>query len=196
MIAQLNGKLSYVSEDIVVVDVGGVGYAVRVTPTIVSNLPKVGSPVRLYTYLQVKDDGLTLYGFNSTQQRELFELLLSVSGVGPKVAQSIVSALPLNTLLNALLREDVVMLTQIPGVGAKLAQRLAMELSEKVGQLSWHVEEREVGGVLVEEATEALLGLGYTPTEAKRAASGAVRRLGAEATLEAVIREALRRLGG
>jgi len=195
LIAHLQGKLSYVSQEAIVIEVNGVGYLVHVASATVASLPKVGSPVKLYTYLHVKESEMTLYGFTSAEQRQVFELLLSVSGVGPKMAAALVSSLPLNTLVNAILQEDAVMLTQVPGIGAKLAQRVCLELHEKIATIPWSMEDREEGGLHVNEAVEALMGLGYTHAEARRAAVAAARQLGPEAALEEVIRAALKRLG-
>lgn len=196
MIAHLNGRLTHVLPEAIVVEAGGVGYLVQVAPATLASLPAVGSPIRLFTYLSVKEDRLTLYGFSNLEQRQLFELLLGVSGVGPKSALALVSAFPLRTLANAIMQQDAAMLTKIPGIGAKLAQRVCLELHERVGLLAWSVEERGAASPHLDEAIEALLGLGFTQAEARRAALAAARQLGAEAALDDLLREALRRLGG
>jgi Holliday junction DNA helicase RuvA len=188
--------LTHVSPEAIVVEAGGVGYLVHVAPATLAGLPRVGSPVWVYTYLNVKEDSLTLYGFTSLEQRQMFELLLGVSGVGPKSALTLVSSFPLRTLVNAITQQDTAVLTKIPGIGAKLAQRVCLELHEKVGLLSWSVEERGAGGAHVDEAIEALMSLGFTQAEARRAALAAARQLGTEAALEDLLREALKRLGG
>lgn len=195
MIAHLSGRLTHVSPEAIVVEASGVGYLVHVAPAILASLPPVGSPLRLFTYLSVKEDSLTLYGFSNLEQRQLFELLLGVSGVGPKSALTLVNAFPLRTLANAIRQQDGAMLTKVPGIGAKLAQRICLELHEKVGLLAWSIEEQGVASPYTDEAIEALTALGFTLAEARRAARGAVRQLGAEAALDDIVREALRRLG-
>ena len=195
MIAHLNGKLTYVSPEAIVLETGGVGYWVQVAPATMGQLPQVGSTARIYTYLSVKEDSLTLYGFAHLEQRQMFELLLGVSGVGPKSALILVSAYPLQILANAIMQQDTAMLTKIPGIGTKLAQRICLELHEKMGLSSWGVEDRGASSPHVEEAIEGLLGLGYTQAEARRVVLAVSRQMGSEALLDDLLRAALKRLG-
>jgi len=133
VIAHLRGVLVEKDIDAVVIDVGGVGYAVTVTANTMRDLPPVDSEVRLYTYTHAVQDGpLQLYGFSDVDERRLFQAMLSVQGVGPKVAVAIVSGLPPSELVRAIASADVARLTQIRGVGRKIAERLAVELREKV----------------------------------------------------------------
>lgn len=197
MIAYLSGKLVALGEDHILVEVNGVGYLVHVGTGTLAQLPPLGSPVRIYTYLTLQDGEMRLYGFTEALQRELFEELMTVSGIGPKMALTIVSSLPLNTLLRAIAQEDVALLTEVPGVGIKLAQRITLELRERVARLGWRVEAApsDTARVVIEEVVEALLQLGFTQGEARRAATLAVRQLGEGATTEAALKAALQKLG-
>jgi Holliday junction DNA helicase RuvA len=145
------------------------------------------------TYLAVREDALTLYGFVEDDERTLFETLLTVTGVGPKVAQNLVAALPPQRLVEAVGRGDEAQLTAVPGVGKKLAQRLILELADKIGQRSWTMS--APADAPLNDVLEALAGLGFTAVEARRAARAARQRLGEGAALEELIRYALRQLG-
>jgi Holliday junction DNA helicase RuvA len=193
MIAHLNGRLTQLAEDSVVVECAGVGYRVLVAPPTLARLPAVGQPVRVATWLAVREDALTLYGFAGDDERELFEVLLAVNGVGPKVAQNLVGALGVERLAEAIARGDEAQLTRVSGVGKKLAQRVIMELADKIGQRGWSQTAPSTSPVL-EEVVEALTGLGFSAVEARRAARVAAERAGGEAPLETVLREALRQM--
>ena len=197
MIAHLSGKLVEIAEGHAVVDVNGVGYLVQMGSGILAQLPPLGSSVRLYTYLAVQENDMRLFGFVEALQRELFEELLTVSGVGPKMAVNIVSSLPVNSLLRAITQDDVAVLTEVPGIGKKLAQRIALELQERVGRLGWRSEAPadDPGRALIQEVVEGLSQLGFTRSEAVRAATLEVRQLGVEANAEAALTAALRKLG-
>ena len=136
MIAHLRGTVLERGIDTAVIEVGGVGYAVTVTSAAMRALPPVGAEVRMYTYTHaVQDSPWQLFGFVDADERSLFEALLSVQGVGPKVAVAILSGLPVGELVRAIAGSDVARLTQIRGVGRKIAERLAVELREKIGAL-------------------------------------------------------------
>jgi holliday junction DNA helicase RuvA len=164
MIARLTGRPSGRTRDGIVLDVGGVGYLVRAT---VRALQKAegAKEVELDTYLHVREDALQLYGFAEPAERELFEQLLSVSGVGPKVALAIVSGSTPRDLRRAIALEDTTRFVAIPGIGKKTAQRVVLELKEKLGL------EAEIGPAGGPElvARDALVELGYSPVEAERA---------------------------
>ncbi|HOP80895.1 MAG TPA: Holliday junction ATP-dependent DNA helicase RuvA, partial [Armatimonadota bacterium] len=119
MIAHVSGELTLVEADHVVIDVGGVGYKVYAPLSVIAELPKPGTRVKLHTYTQVKEDAITLYGFTDTVQLNLFELLLTVTGVGPKVALNILSVLPVESTVEAISRDDTLALNRVPGVGNK-----------------------------------------------------------------------------
>jgi Holliday junction DNA helicase RuvA len=164
MIAKLRGRPAGRTLEGVVLDVGGVGYLVRTT---VRALRKAdcAKEVELDTYLHVREDALQLYGFAEPAERELFEQLLSVSGVGPKVALAIVSGSTPRELRRAIALEDTTRFIAIPGIGKKTAQRVVLELKEKLGL----EEELGPGGVPELVARDALVELGYTVVEAERA---------------------------
>ncbi len=155
MIAHLNGRLTNLSEDSVVVECAGVGYRVHVAPPTLARLPEVGGTLRLPTWLAVREDAMTLYGFSSDEERELFEVLLAVNGVGPKVAQNLVASLAPARLVEAIGRGDEASLTQVTGVGKKLAQRIVVELSDKIGAMTFSRGEEHpfLGRKLAEEKT-------------------------------------------
>jgi len=176
VIAHLRGTVAERSPEGVVIDVGGVGYAVTLTAWALRALPPVGAEVRIQTYTHAVQDGpLQLYGFADADERRLFEALLSVQGVGPKVALAILSGLPAGELVRAISGGDVARLTQIRGVGRKIAERLAVELRDKIGALGVGGAGREGGGASplpttlppgrLGEVYGALLALGYKPAE-------------------------------
>lgn len=193
MIALLRGRVVASSLGEVVLDVGGVGYAVRVAPgTVVGSQ---GAEVTLHTVLAVREDALTLYGFAAATARDLFTVLLGVTGVGPKVALAALGTLGEQGLRRAVVAEDVAALTVIPGVGRKGAQRMILELRERLGAADAADLPGAAAGVLSPraEAAQALVALGYAPAEAARTldALGA----GEQATAEELLRDALRLIG-
>jgi Holliday junction DNA helicase RuvA len=169
MIAQLRGLLAVRDIDAVVVDVGGVGFRVFVPQTVPDRLGGLGQEVTLYIHLHVRENDLTLYGFEGEDDRDLFRLLLTVSGIGPKVALAMLSHLPPDQLRIAIAQEDVVVLARVPGIGPKTAKKLVFDLKEKVA-----VEEPLAAPepALTEADADliaALTGLGYSVREAQEA---------------------------
>jgi Holliday junction DNA helicase RuvA len=195
MIAQLAGSLAYKSPEHLVVDVHGVGYQVLVSLNSFYRLPEPGDSVRLLIHTHVREDALQLYGFIDREEKQLFLLLNSVSGIGPRLALNILSGTPTNELLDALEAGDLVRLVAIPGVGKKTAERLVLELRDKIklvkGARGADDGRRATG--LETEAVSALVNLGYRQNEAERAVKAA-RAAGAN-DIEAVIRTALKRVG-
>ena len=196
MIAELTGTLGRIGVEYVVVDVGGVGYKVFTPLSVMAELPPAGSEVRLFTHTYVKEDALALYGFSDLDQQTLFELLLTVSGVGPKVALNILSVLPVEQLVDSIARDDHQSLVRIPGIGSKTAQRIVLELKEKTASLAW---EKRVERLAVPEEREALadlvdglVGLGYKKDEARDAVEQAVKTVGDESNTAALVRQALK----
>lgn len=170
MIARLHGKVASVGQDSLVVDVGGVGYRVRVPRSLLQELEGAGETVTLHTHLHVRENELTLYGCSSEDQLGLFETLLGVSGIGPRSAMNILSAVPAETLREAIARGDAAALARLPGVGKRTAERLVTELKGKLG---------EVGGAPLgalsagdAEVIAALTALGYSVAEAQQALAG------------------------
>lgn len=193
MIALLTGRLAASGLGKVVLDVGGVGYQILVAPGTVSGA--VGATLTLHTHLSVREDALTLYGFTTPVEKGLFETLLGVTGVGPKLALAAIGTLGADGLRRAVITEDVAALTVIPGVGRKGAQRMILELRERLGASGDGMPGAPVrpGGARA-EVGEALTGLGYGAQEV----AGALDGLPAEpdAAPEQLLREALRALGG
>jgi len=201
MIARLHGTLLVKTPGEVVVDVGGVGYRVFVSLATFTTLPGVGSEVTLDVHTHVRDDALQLYGFASPREKRVFELMIGVAGIGPKLATNVLSGIPADEMVEALIEGNVARLVAIPGVGRKLAERLTVELRERAallrngrnGAAAAEAEDRSPSGVL-REATSALVNLGYKVVEAERAVKSAAGRAGGR--LEDVIRLALQGIAG
>jgi Holliday junction DNA helicase RuvA len=188
VIALLQGRVAEKAADRVVLDVGGVGYEVQVPVSTASRMPAVGVEARLFTRMHVRDDAMLLFGFASADERSLFDLLITVNGVGPKVALAFLSALAPASLRRAVVSGDVAALTVVPGVGKKVAQRVVLDLKDKLGGDVVVLE-----GPLV-DVREALLALGLSPQEVSDAI-GSLEPDG-ERPVEELLREALQRVGG
>jgi len=184
--------------DLAVVDVGGVGYQVHLSLQSVARLPPEGGAVQLRTYTHVREDALQLFGFATEEEERLFLLLIDVSGVGPRLAQTILSGMPAGELAAALTAGEIARLTQISGVGKKTAERLVVELRDKLktsgllGRGAPAPAPLTGSGALV----SALLNLGYKPATAERTAEAVRRSLGPAAAVEDQLREALRLISG
>lgn len=188
MIALLEGTVEHTGKSTATLLVGGVGFLVQVPERTVPTLA-VGSTVRLFTHMAVREDDISLFGFASPQDREFFRLLISISGIGPKAALSILSSFDSAVLLRHLLNNDEKSLTKVPGIGAKTAKRLCLELSEKVRKMAPSAEMLLPDTAEVEEI---LTNLGCTADEAHRAVEKAVKSLGKEAGSDALLSESLR----
>jgi Holliday junction DNA helicase RuvA len=204
VIAFLRGRLASRGPDWVQLDVGGVGYQASTSSTTLGRLPAPGSEVVLLTSLQVKEDALVLYGFADREEQALFEMLVGVSSVGPRTALALLSALPPPRLRRALREEDEGALTAVAGVGRKTAQRLILELRERVGAPDGEGPALPAaGGGPASEAVAALMGLGYSAVEAGRAVAAvrgsapgaAVDATGGGVDVAELVRLALRGLG-
>jgi len=182
MIARLRGKQAGLSAAGLVLDVNGVGYLVQTTPSV---LRQAGEELTVETYLHVREDALQLYGFASSEERDLFVHLLSVNGVGPKVALAIVSGSTPKELRRAIALEDTARFEAIPGIGKKTAQRVVLELKEKLGTA---VESAAPVADLV--ARDALVELGWTVVDAERALAGVDPELPVEEQVRAALRRA------
>jgi holliday junction DNA helicase RuvA len=188
VIARLRGTVAARTGAGILLDVGGVGYLVAATPRVGARL---GEEAIVETYLHVREDALQLYGFASADERELFELLLGVSGIGPKVALAIVSGSPPAELRRAIVREDLARFEAIPGIGRKTAQRVVMELKEKVGVAA--VADAAgpaaaAGGALL--ARDALVELGWSLLDAERVLADVDEELPVEEQVRAALRRA------
>lgn len=191
MIGFLHGKLQARTDDTIILSVGGVGFRVRVSATTAEGLGAVGSDVQLFTHLRVREDELSLYGFATEDELRLFETLMTVSGVGPKVALNVLSSASAETVRMAIAQGNVDVLTAVPGIGKKTAQRIVLELKGKI-DLSGLGEVGELSP-LDEDVMNALINLGYSAAEATRAARSVPSNV---KILEDRIRVALQYLGG
>lgn len=197
MIRRLRGHLIDRGKGYVVLDVAGVGFQV-LTPDPAPEAGDGASPVTLHTRLQVREDALTLYGFSTTEEAGLFDLLLTVSGVGPKLALGILSACRPKRFLELVLFQDTDGLARLPGVGKKLSQRLVVELRDKIGPPRASLTAAEPAAPAssdpVDEAVEALTTLGYARIEAAAAIDKARRELGDQAGVTELIKRGLKKL--
>jgi Holliday junction DNA helicase RuvA len=187
VIARLTGRFAGEAGDGIVLDVGGVGYLLQATGSARRRARDAGE-VTLETYLHVREDALQLYGFANADERELFEALLSVSGVGPKVALAIVSGSTPAELRRAIVREDTARFQAIPGIGKKTAERVVLELREKIGAEAAVVRAAVSGDALV--ARDALVELGYSVVEAERALAEVDPELPAEERVRQALKAA------
>ncbi len=193
MIDRLAGTLAAVAGEDVVVDVGGVGFLVEVSTITYRDLPAVGEPVVLLTHLQVREDALQLFGFSTEEERQLFRLLIGVSKIGPRLAVAVLSSRRAVALRQALATGDVAVFSSVPGIGKKTAERLILELKDKVGDLGLSAVAE--AGVTVPGAEEgplslaraALLELGFAAAEADKL----LAKVDAAQPVEAIVKQAL-----
>ncbi len=171
MIGFLRGAVLHCSPDAVLIDVGGVGYRVHVPLTTYYEIEKVdtGTQIELYVHTHVREDALALFGFWSDIEKQLFEKLIAISGIGPKLAQTILSGMPPTELAQALAGADFPRLYAIPGVGKKTAERMVLELKDKVSDLSLPSSAARIAPSADEDVVAALLNLGYRRVAAERA---------------------------
>lgn len=200
MIGFLRGKVEYISMDYCLLDVGGVGYRVFVSGNTRSQL-KNGQETMLYTYLNVREDAMLLYGFLTQAEYELFQLLITVSGIGPKVAMGIIGAITPEALSQAVQNKNVKALTALPGIGKKSAERMILELKDKLHfsddgeftETGTGIVSGEIGDDIYSEAMAALMALGYSQGEVSEVFSS-FGSLDQEADVQMVIKMALREL--
>lgn len=199
MIARLSGVLLEKRGDAVVLDVQGVGYLVHLSLQSMSGLPAEGSSAQLRCHTHVREDALQLFGFATAEEEELFHLLISVSGVGPRLGINILSGMPAPELASAIVHGELARLTKIPGVGKKTAERLVLELKDRIresGLVNARPSRPPVAPAVDVALLSALVNLGYRPSAAERTAETVRRNLGATAPLEDQLREALRLIAG
>ena len=203
MIAHLSGTLLSKQATSVIVDVSGVGYEVSIPLSTFYDLEDLGTTVQLRIYTHVREDAIQLYGFKTARERELFLKVISVSGIGPKLGITLLSGMSADEMIASIRTNDLARLTLIPGVGRKTAERLIMELREKVAELSSAQLEEELGakpevGELTEDAARAdalsaLLNLGYQRSAAEKAIDAALGE-GGDVTVESILRRSLKKL--
>ncbi len=176
VIGRIRGALLAVEESIVIIDVNGVGYEVEVAESNLLRMTAAGQPIELYTHLSVREDAHSLFGFTTAAERDLFRTLIKVSGVGPKLALALLSGMPVAEFARCIRDSDFARLVKLPGVGKKTAERLVVELKDRIEQ--WVLDGLAAGSAAVpgrrelEEARGALLALGYRASEADRALQG------------------------
>jgi Holliday junction DNA helicase RuvA len=200
MIAMVRGTLLEKGVDSVVVEAGGLGYEVFLPAPALQSLPAPGAEVRFFTHFHVREDAQVLFGFLTPADRQVFLLLMTVKGVGPKVALAILSHLSGPALAAALMKRDLPALTRLPGVGKKLAERLGVELSDKVKTLGLDMDQNGVLGQVFGglagpwlQAQAALAALGYSQNQAKNAVDLAHKQLGDDAiSVEDIVKAALK----
>jgi len=200
LIGHLSGRLIFKQPSLVVIDAGGVGYEVTIPLSTFYEAGEVGSELALFIHTHVREDALQLFGFRTRTEKELFLKLISVSGVGPKLAITILSGMPVPELIQVISAADAARLTAIPQVGRKTAERVTMELRDKMSGISPAVEAvAALGGAarsdagLVDDAISALVSLGYPKPLAERTVGAVVSESG-ERTIEAVLKRSLRKL--
>jgi Holliday junction DNA helicase RuvA len=195
VIARLSGTVLDLRTDRLVLDVGGVGYDLAIPLGTFSALPPAGEKAAVHVHTHVREDALSLFGFATPQEKYVFERLISVSGIGPKVALTVLSGLPLPDLVRAIVTQDARVLATIPGVGRKLAERLGLELKEKLAGFGAGASAPSSTGKAsaVEDAIGALENLGYKLAQAEQAVEKAVRDVGAD-DLNKILQAALKSL--
>src|SRR5918998_6522267 len=204
MIAHLSGTLLAKHATSVIVDVGGVGYEVTIPVTTFYDLGEPNTPVRLRIHTHVREDALQLFGFRTERERELFTLLISVSGIGPKSAVAMLSGMSADEIVTAIRQNNYARLTSIPGVGRKTAERMVIELRDKMAALSSPALEQEIasGGAAAaaqsedamrDDALSALVNLEYPKAAAEKAVTAAMQE-GGDISVEVILRRALRLL--
>jgi Holliday junction DNA helicase RuvA len=199
MIARLTGKISRKEPARLILDVAGVGYLINIPLSTFYRLGEEGSPVSLEIYTHVREDTLALYGFGTALEKEIFEKLISTTGIGPRLGLTILSGIPTDELIRAISEGNIEKLKSVPGLGPKTASRLVLELKDKLESMALQSAAGERPDLLLkkslgEDAISALINLGYRRQDAEAAVRRALGSLGAETTLEEVIKRALSEL--
>jgi Holliday junction DNA helicase RuvA len=197
MIASLSGILKVKSPTEVLVDVGGIGYAVSIPISTYSTLGDLNSPIHLFTHLHVREDAMQLYGFATEAERQLFRLLISITGIGPKIAQGILSGISVSDLRQHIIGGNIAALTSIPGIGRKTAERLVVELRDRIGKTESTSGSAAIPGdknaEIRNEALLALLSLGYNRVAAEKVIRLALNDSGgSDLNVEDLIKKALK----
>lgn len=198
MISYIKGTLERRAESYIIIETGGIGYRIFVSPATLAKLPQTGELAKVFTYFSVKEDGISLYGFATMEEQEMFHRLLTVSGVGPKGALGFLSQLTPQEIILAIISEDVKTLSKAPGVGRKTAQRVILELKDKfktedalsMGEELQGIVETSVGGDAKFEAIDAMTALGYSRSEAAKAVNAvAAEGMSTEDILKAALKK-------
>jgi Holliday junction DNA helicase RuvA len=200
MIARIKGILIYKSVSHVIVDTHGIGYRIFVPLTTFYELPETGQSVSLNIYTHVKEDALHLFGFHTPEDQGIFQMLISVSGIGPKLALNILSGIPAREFILAVTQSNLNRLVAIPGVGKKTAERMVLELRDKMlkidlgGIATEGARDREGGSAMKEDALSALVNLGYKSATANKAIDKVVAESSGGLSLDILLKEALKSL--
>jgi len=202
MIDHLRGRLAGGGKDFVVLECAGIGFRARVSDATRKDLPPDGESCILRTHLHFREGGADLYGFSTETEREIFLATIGVSGVGPKSALAVLSVLGISGVLSACAKEDVAPFTRVPGIGKKLAQRIALELPDRLRKVAVELtpipadDQAAASSEPEVEASQALVALGFSRAEAQVVVSALRKEAGADAPAEVLIRGALKRLSG
>ena len=202
MIALINGLLIHKATSSVIVDANGVGYRIFVPLTTFYTLPDTNQPVTLYVHTHVRPDAISLFGFGSGNEKEVFELMLSVSGIGPRLAMNILSGISAEDLITAVSDGNLNRLVSIPGVGKKTAERMILELKDKMVKLSaYNVIYKDHGDIIIidsikDDALSALVNLGYKSHKAREAVDKIMNESSQSLTLDLLLKKALKVLAG
>lgn len=199
MYSYIKGTLEEVREDLIVVENNGIGYNIRIPARVLDELPQKGELVKIYTYLYVREDIFSLFGFLSNDELNMFKLLINVSGIGPKGGLALLSVLSANDIRFAIVSEDVKTISKAPGVGSKTAKRLIIELKDKINLEDAFTDTEEFVPAAVSgnnqvkrEATEALVALGYSASDAAKVLSGI--EISEDSDVETVLKQALKNM--
>lgn len=187
MIASIKGNLDYIGPDWIIVAIGGISVKLSVPSSTIENLGPIGNKIELHTFLQIRDNDINLYGFSNAEGRSIFEILLSISGVGPRLALSLLSFFNPESLAMTIASSDIDSLSMVPGLGKKTASRIVLELKGKLQDWSFSAEAPHI-----DETTAALIALGYSANEVIKAVSSLPRD--SSLTTEESIRLALQKL--
>ncbi len=196
MISYIRGSLEVCGDDFVIVETGGLGYCVFVSPVALAQMPQIGSVIKIHTFLHVKEDDMVLYGFLHIEELQLFQKLIRVSGIGPKAAMGFLSNMTPQEIVVAILSEDVKTLCKAPGIGKKIAQRVILELKETLEKQEIPTSNTDHTATIrtdyKQEAVEALTTLGYSRMEAEKA----IKQIAPtkDMTTEQVLKAALRHM--
>ena len=197
MIGYIEGKLSVKTPALIVIDVGGVGYEMHVSLTTYNQIGKTVEKLKILTYLYVKEDKLDLYGFAAEDEKGFFKTLISISGIGPSVAVRILSAIKVDRFKAAIMDENIGILTTIPGIGKKTAQRIIVELKDKIGILtdkekSYLIDKDPEERAVINDSISALVSLGYSRAVAQKSVDKVLAETKEEIKIEVLIRKSLK----
>ncbi len=197
MIAYLNGTLISKAQNQTIIDVGGVGYMVGISTQTFSELPSTGSPVKLFIYHHFTESEQRLYGFLNTNEKNLFELLITVKSIGPKLALTMLSGMSAQQIVETIASQDAINLSRIPGIGKKTAERIVLELKDKLDTVvnaEFNSTRTQPVNRIADEAISALIALGYRKTDSERVVLQILRGKSSPENVSELIREALKSL--